>query len=63
MSHHKFSKQMVSLIKATYNVEILPVFASTKVGVFSLLSAKHHFPIHPMSSINSLVCVMRIVPI
>ena len=31
---HKFSKQIVSLIKTTYNIEVLPVFTSTKAGDF-----------------------------
>ena len=41
---HKFSKQMVNLIKATYNVDILPVFTSTKVGDFFSLKCKTPFP-------------------
>ena len=41
---HKFSKQIVSLIKTTYNIEVLPVFTSTKVGDFFSLKSKTPLP-------------------
>lgn len=41
---HKFSKQIVNLIKTTYNIEVLPVFTSTKVGDFFSLKCKTPFP-------------------
>ena len=41
---YKFSKQVVSLIKSTYDIEILPVFTSTKIGDFFSLKSKTPFP-------------------
>ena len=41
---HKFSKQIVSLIKSTYNIEILPVFTSSKVGDSFSLKCRTPFP-------------------
>ena len=41
---HKFSKHIVSLIKTTYNIEVLPVFTSSKVGDFFSLKCKTPFP-------------------
>ena len=41
---HKFSKQIVSLIKSKFDVEILPVFTSTKIGDFFSLKSKTPVP-------------------
>ena len=39
----KFSKQIVSLIKSNYKVDVLPVFTSSKVGDYFSLKCKTPF--------------------
>ena len=41
---NKFAKQMISLFKSTYNVKLLPVFTSTKVGDYFSLKTATPFP-------------------
>ena len=41
---NKFAKQMVSLFKSTYNVKLLPVFTSTKIGDYFSLKSGTPFP-------------------
>ena len=40
----KFAKQMISLVKKTYNVKVLPVFTSTKIGNYFSLKISTPFP-------------------
>ena len=40
----KFAKQMISLVKKTYNVKVLPVFTSTKIGDYFSLKTSTPFP-------------------
>ena len=40
----KFAKQMVSLFKSTYNVKLVPVFTSTKIGDYFSLKSGTPFP-------------------
>lgn len=39
----KFAKQMIFLFKSTYNIKVLPVFTSTKVGDFFSLKSRTPF--------------------
>ena len=40
-----FSKQIVSIIKTSYNIEILPVFTSSKFGDYFSLKCRTPFPL------------------
>ena len=53
---NKFAKQMVHLFKSTYNVKLLPVFTSTKIGDYFSLKSRTPFP-HTSNVVYQFQCL------